>query len=162
LDAEAAESGAIWSNGEIYPGDYTVGDAVGNFGVQTFAAFDISGIPSNAVIKEVKVDFTNSLALGDPFGGLGCLRLYPDSYRPLSKGDYKSGAVLGADARWCSPGELGVESVQTDVAESLQLQLGNQYMTIRLQFNDHESDGDNGNDVLGFFTLSLIVKYQAP
>ncbi|MDO9546752.1 MAG: NBR1-Ig-like domain-containing protein [Pelolinea sp.] len=162
LDAKVAEGGSIWSNGDMYPGDYGVGDAVGDFGIQTFAAFDISGIPSNAVITEVKVDFTNFLTLGNPFGGLGCLRLYPDPYRPLSMGDYTPPPVTGANVRWCSSAELSAVSVESDLADYLQSRLGNPYMAIRLQFNEHETDGDNGNDVLGFFVMSLEIKYQAP
>lgn len=162
LDVIPAQGGAVWGNGDLYPTEYGVGDAVGDIGVQSFAAFDISGIPASAIIQEVKVDFTNFLTLGDPFGDLGCLRIYPDSYRPLDAGDYTPPPVTGAIVRWCSSGELGTISIDDDVKDYLQSSLGNNYLPVRLQFNSNESDGNNDNDVLGFFTMSLEVKYKAP
>lgn len=162
LDAVPAQGGAIWSNGDEYPGDYAVGDAVGDLGVQLFAAFDISGIPSSAEITEVKVDFTNFLVLGDPFGDLGCLRLYEDPYRPLDSSDYTPPPVSGALVRWCSSAQLSSITVEGDLADYLQSRLDTNWLPIRLQFNENQTDGGNDNDAVGFFNMSLDVKYKAP
>ncbi|MCD6355690.1 MAG: hypothetical protein J7L66_00265 [Anaerolineaceae bacterium] len=163
LNAEVGEGGSVWSNGDVYPGEYGVGDAVGDFGIQTFIAFDISGIPSSAIIQEVKVDFTNFITFfGNPFNDLGCLRMYPQTYRPLSAGDYTPPPVTGADARWCNAGELGTVSVEEYVKDYLQSRLGNTWLPVRLQFNEHETDGHNDNDLLSFSALKLNVKYKAP
>jgi hypothetical protein len=162
LDVVVDEGGTIWGNGDMYPGDYAAGDGVGDIGVQAFIAFDISGIPLNATIKEVKVDFTTFLPLGDPFGGLGHLRLYPHTYRPLSVDDYTPPPVLGAVVRWSTSGELSTVSVEADLADYLQLRLGKPYMPLRMQFNEHEADGENDNDALIFGVMSLDVKYETP
>ena len=118
--------------------------------------------PLNAIIKEVKVDFTNFDTMGNPFSGLGCLRIYPHTYRPLSAGDYKSQAVSGAVVHWCTLGEISTFSVESDLADYLQSGLGNSYMPVRLQFNELETDGDNVNDLIGFIATNLNVKYEAP
>lgn len=162
LDIVPAQGGSVWSNGEVYPEEYGVGDVVGNHGVQAFAAFGISGIPASAQITEVKVDFSNYLTLGNPFGDLGCLRLYGDPYRPLDAGDYKTPPVDGALVRWCNSAQLGSITVESDLAEYLQSRLGTSWMPIRLQFNEKQTDGNNDNDVLGFFNMSIAVKYKAP
>ena len=163
LNAVPAEGGSIWENGDDYPGDYAIGDAVGDLGVQAFASFDISGIPDSAQIKEVKVDFTNFLILGDPFGDLGCLRVYGDSYRPLNSGDYKTPPVSGPLASWCTSGELSSITVEDDLANYLQDRLSvNNWMPLRFQFNENETDGNNDNDFVGFFDMSLDVRYKAP
>jgi hypothetical protein len=162
LDAVPAQGGSVWSNGDVHAGDYTVGDAIGDHGVQAFAAFDISGIPAGAQITEVKVDFSNFLALGDPFGDLGCLRMYADPYRPLDAGDYTPPPVSGALVRWCSSDQLGAVTVEADLADDLQDRVGNNYLPIRLQFNENQTDGGNDNDVVGFFTMTIDVEYKAP
>ena len=162
LNIDMDEGGSIWGNGDMYPGEYATGDVFANFGLQMFAAFDINSIPSNAIIKEVKVDFTNYDTMGNPFDDLGCLRLYPHTYRPLSADDYKSQAVTGAVVHWCTLGEISTYSVESDLADYLQSRLGNSYIPVWLQFNEHKTDGDNSNDVIGFIAVNLEVKYEAP
>jgi len=164
LDLVPAEGGSIYSNGDDYPGDYVAGDRVGNDGVQAFASFDISGIPDDAQITEVKVDFTDFIVFfGDPFGDLGCLRMYEHSYRPFSVGDYTPPPVSGALVNWCSSAELSSITVEDDLADYLQDRLGgNGWMPVRLQFNQNETDGNNDNDAVAWFDMSMDVKYKAP
>jgi len=57
---------------------------------------------------------------------------------------------------------LKTVSVEPDLADHLQSRLGTTYMPLRLQFNEHESDGENDNDALIFGVMSLDVKYEAP
>ncbi len=162
LDVIPAQGGSIYSNGDDYPGDYVAGDRVGNDGVQAFASFDISSIPAGAQITEVKVDFTNFLTLGNPFGDLGCLRMYEDPYRPFDDSDYTPPPVSGALVNWCSSAELNSVSVETDFADYLQDRLGNNWMPVRFQFNEDETDGNNDNDAVAWFDMSIDVKYKAP
>jgi hypothetical protein len=161
LNAVVDEGGSVYNNGDVFPGVYGVGDNTTNNDVQSFVAFDISGIPSNANILEVKTDFTSYLTLGNPFGGLGCLRAYMQTYRPLNAGDYFGGSTSGAVARWCNAGELSTVSVQSDIKSSLQGRVGSNYYPLRLQFNQTKTDNDNTNDALILSNMKLIVKYES-
>ena len=67
------ESGSVGSDGTIYPGDINVGDSVDNYSIQAFLSYDISSIPSNATIIEVKDNFKSYAIGGNPFGNLGVL-----------------------------------------------------------------------------------------
>lgn len=106
------------------------------------------------------MDFTNFDTLGNPFGGLVCLCIYPHTYRPLSAGDYKSQVVNGAIVHWCTLGEISTTSVESDLADYLRSRLENSYMPVRLQFNEHETDGDKSNGLIGFVAMNLEVKYE--
>lgn len=161
LNVVVNQGGSVYNNGDVFAEQYGVGDNTSNNDVQSFLAFDISGIPSNANILEVKTDFSSYATLGDPFGGLGCLRMYVDSYRPLDVGDYEGGSPLGAVARWCNAGELSAVGVQADMVGELEDRLGNNYFPLRIQFNQTKTDSDNANDALLFGNLKLIVKYES-
>ncbi|MBM3136716.1 MAG: hypothetical protein FJZ98_00845 [Chloroflexi bacterium] len=161
LNAVVNEGGSVYNNGDVFPELYGVGDNTSNNDVQAFMAFDISGIPSNANILEVKTDFSGYATLGNPFGGLGCLRAYMQTYRPLDVGDYTGGSPLGAVARWCNAGELTAISVQPDMKGSLQGRVGSNYFPLRMQFNQTKTDSDNANDAILFSNMKLIVKYES-
>ncbi len=161
LDVAVDQGGTVYNNGDLYASQYAVGDNTSNNIAQAFLAFNISGIPSNATILEVKTDFSSFLTLGDPFTGLGCLRMYTDPYRPLDAGDYTGGSPLGAVARWCSAAELSTVSVQADMKDALQNRLGDSYFPLRLEFNQTPTDNDNANDALIFSNMKLIVKYES-
>ena len=165
LTPDVPKGGTVWGSGSVYDGQYGAGDGNNNAGVQTFVAFDVSGIPSDAIITEVKVDFTDFLVfLGDPFGDLGCLRMYKHKFLPLDAGDYTPPPVSNAIARWCSSGALNTVSVDDDVRDYIQerVDLGGTYAQVRLQFNENESDNWNDNDALVFNSMELLVKYKAP
>jgi len=160
LEIDEDEGGSVWENGDVYPTDYVVGDAVGDWGIQSFQSFNISSIPSNATIVQLKVDFSDYATLGNPFNQLGCLELFEDSYRPLSAGDYHEGATSGALVKWCTSAQLTAITVEEKVKTALQNRLGNTYFQLRLQFTDKESNGDNGIDSLGFNEMKLMIKYE--
>jgi hypothetical protein len=161
FNAVVDQGGSVYNDGSVYPQEYGAGDNSSNKDVQAFVAFDISSIPSNANILEVKTDFSSYATLGNPFGGLGCLRMYMQTYRPLDAGDYTGGSPLGAVARWCNAGELTAVSVQSDMKSSLQGRVGSNYYPLRLQFNETKTDNDNANDAIIFSNMKIIVKYES-
>ena len=160
LDVVPGESGSVWESGAVNPGDLVAGDAASNAGIQAFVAFNISGIPSSANILSVKMNFTDYAVLGNPFG-LGCLRMYEQGYRPLNASDYFTGSPSDALVKWCNTGELDTQSTDEDVKNALQTRLGNNYFPLRLQFNENETDSDSVNDVVGWNSMKLIVKYES-
>jgi len=161
LNVVVNEGGSVYNNGDVFAEMYGVGDNTSNNDVQSFLAFDISGIPDNANILEVKTDFSSYLTLGNPFDGLGCLRMYEQVYRPLNAGDYFGGAASDAVARWCNAGELSAVSAQADLVDNLQNRLDKPYLPLRLQFNQTKTDNDNTNDALILSSMKLIVKYES-
>jgi len=78
----AAEDGQVMQDGStnIYP---NVGDRGTDEAIQAFLSFDISGIPAGATIKSASLDLSTGDELGDPFGGLGLMRVYNDQYGNL-------------------------------------------------------------------------------
>jgi hypothetical protein len=140
-----------------------VGDTASNHGSQAFLSFDISGIPAGATITKVVVDFSNYDTLDDPFGDLGCLRLYPHDYGTLDSSDYFSGTALGAIVRWCSEGELSSPGPEADVKAALQAKLGSSRFQLRAQFKEVTTDSDGKDDMVRFGSaIKLIVTYTAP
>jgi hypothetical protein len=155
------QGGSVYNDGSVYASQYGVGDNTSNKDVQSCLSVDISSIPSNATILEVKTDFSSYLTLGNPFNDLGCLRMYDQSYRPLDAGDYTGGSPLGAVARWCSAAELSSVGVQADMKQSLQDRVGKTYYPLRLEFNQTKTDNDNANDALIMSDMKIIVKYES-
>lgn len=159
----ADESGFLYSDGEVKSPE-NVGDATDNRGMQAFLSFDISSIPAGSTITEVKVNFSYYDTMGDPFGSLGCLRLYPQDYGSLDAGDYYTAAnPVGALVRWCNGTELSNVAVDDNLKAHLQSLVGSSRARFRLQFKDKKSDNDGVADAVRFNTaIKLIVKYTTP
>jgi len=158
----AAESGSVRSSGEKL-GVTNLGDLDNNAVSQAFLSFDISGLPLGITLTEVRVNFSNYDMLGDPFGGLGCMRVYPQDYGTLDAGDYFAGSPLGALKRWCNAAELSAESVAADMLGALQAKVGSTRFQLRAQFNDTASDNDNLADMVRLGSaIKLIIKYTQP
>ncbi len=156
-----SSKGQVDGGGEIHSPS-NAGDTPDNLGLQGFLTFDVSGIPDSATILSAKLEFISWDTLGDPFGSLGCLRVYHHNYGTLDAGDYTPPPVTGALARFCSEADLSDPSEQalnsTGIG-ALQDSLGGDQFQIRLQFNEHETDGDGVSDCLRP-TLQLEVTYQ--
>lgn len=158
-----AESGYVTEDGSV-SSPRNVGDSSTNQGVQGFLSFDISSIPAGSTISEVKINFSYYDTQGDPFGSLGCLRLYPQDYGSLNAGDYYTAAnPVGALVRWCNGTELSNVAANENLKTHLQSLVGSSRARFRLQFKDDDSDGDGVADMIRFnAAIKLIVKYTTP
>lgn len=158
----AGESGSVRSDGTLF-GFVNVGDTENNKGQQGFVSFDISALPAGAHILAVHVNFSGYDTLDNPFA-LGCLRMYPQNYGSVDASDYHSGGSLGAVVRWCSSGELSNPNFNApDLVSYLQSLVGNNRARFRLQFNEHETNGDGAANMVRFNnSLKLIISFTVP
>lgn len=159
----AGQSGMVESDGTVLSVT-NAGDSDSNVSLQAFVSFDISGIPSGVTISDVKFNFSNYDTLGNPFGGLGCLRMYQQDYGSLDAGDYFGGSPLGAYGRWCSTGELNsVTAGSSDLVALFQGALGNPRIRFRFQFNEHATNSNGSADAVRLGSgIKFIVSYHSP
>jgi hypothetical protein len=163
LTAISIEGGSIRSDGSVNAALPNVGDNSSNVSSQVFASFDMTVIPAGAIIQQVKLTFSGYDTLGNPFGGLGCLRMYQQDYSILDAGDYFGGAPLGALARWCAVGELAaVYSGESSFASQVQLKVGSNRFQARFQFNEHATNSDGIADMVRFGVNNMEVTYYNP
>lgn len=169
----SAESGII--NGEGYVGlvgatpFIGVGDGTTNAGVQLFLSYNISGIPTNATITEVKLDMRNSTITGDPFAGLGVLNIFQHDYGTMEASDFVVAFPSGGNLEdWGSVAALNNPEASPAMKPVLQSKLGFSRLQLRLQFVK-QTNGNNAIDAV-FYTPSgstlnnpaLIVTYTTP
>ena len=153
--------GSVNDDNTVTGNAYTGDDSADN-GQQAFVSFDISGIPSNATIDKVTVDFSSFDTLSNPFGAIGCLNAFPGTFFPLEAGDYVSGgAPGGALAVWCDSGSLSTASSNDALKNHLQSILGSSELQLRLQFSS-ETDSDATDDMVRFTNPKLIIEYTVP
>jgi len=159
-----SESGYVLENGTVKMGLVHVGDRNSNNGSQAFISFNISGIPSDATIIEVTINFSDYDKLGTPFGSLNCLHAYAHNYETLGPEDYKDPGAANSLMRWCNTNELNAGTVEEDLKDRLQSELIGSRLQLRLQFKDKHDDGDNNADLIRFskYNMMLIVKYTSP
>jgi hypothetical protein len=150
LNSIAAEDGHVKQNGSVNPYP-NVGDNSANLALQAFLSFDISGIPTGATIVSASLFIGTGDKLGDPYGSLGCLRVYEHDYGTLDAGDFFTMSPLGALCQFCSSGEqsspcnfdaFGINALQAKV------NAGASRFQVRLQFNEKYTDGDGVVDCL--------------
>lgn len=126
--------------------------------------YDLSGIPAGSTIVGAYLHWPSYDTLGDPFGSLGCLRIYVDDYGSLDAGDYTPPPVSGSIGRYCSTAEIdnaASTSLNDSVKNTIHSRAGSGVLQLRLQFNDRETDGDGIADVLRG-EPHLLVFYQQP
>ncbi len=156
------ESGTIRADAGPWT-DFTAGKSNADITktCEAFLSFNISGIPSNATITEVKIDFDDYSTQGNPFGSLGVLNAYTTNYgATLEAADFVSGMPSGNIADWGSTGALNAIEASAELKTFLQSKLGSGRMQLRLQFGG--SNMDAVKDRLTLNTPSLIVKYTTP
>lgn len=157
----AGESGFVDSTGFI-DNDLYIGDNTSNSSAQAFVSFNISGIPSDAVITKVATDISNYNTTGDPFGDLGCMYIYKDNYGGLNPGDYEPTAPSsGRLIAWCSTGALDTPEIDNDVRNALQSMVGSSRFKVRFQFA-MDTNGDSSSDYLELNAPKLKVTYYTP
>lgn len=162
LTAVNGESGTVRGDGSVSTAELIVGDTSGNLGVQLFLSFNISGIPTNATITEVKIDFSTYTGYGDPFGGLGTLGIYESNYGVLDASDFVAGVPSGAYFEWGNAASLSSVTVDNDFKALIQARLGNSRIQARAQFPNKISDNDGSPDIVSFTAPKLIVSYTTP
>ena len=156
-----SESGSVRSDGALVSGDLIVGDTADNHAVEAFISYNISSIPSNATIIEVKNKFNNYTIDGDPFGNLGMVNAYKSNFAvPLVAGNFVSGFPGGNIIDWGSGTALDNIEVQPLLLTALQAKLGTNRFKLRLQFSGTNNDGV-ADDIV-FTNPSLIIKYTTP
>lgn len=164
LNSIAGESASVRSDGTVLSQIPNAGDTNGDVGSQAFVSFDISGIPAGATLTEVKVDFSAYDTLGDPFGKLGCLRIYAQDYQPVDAGDYTAPGAVSSLVRWCNTGELNTVTVENSVKSQIQSKLGSTRFQVRIQFKDMHTNSDGVGDMVRVnnANIKLIVTYTSP
>lgn len=129
-------------------------------GVQGFVSFNISSIPTDATIEEVKVDFSGFDTVSNPFASMGCLQGFAGSYFPLDASDYNASGS-GPDMEWCSSSELSTVFINSDVADRLQDALGS---ATTLEYQLKFSGTPAGSALVRFLGggTKLIITYTEP
>ncbi len=163
VSSVASEGGYVQSDGVVtaYP---NIGDLSTNVGVQAFISFDISAIPTNATITQVQMDLTTYDILGNPFGHLGCIKVYPQNYViPLGPGAYIPGpAPTNEDHDWCSTSDLNSPQTDNDFKTDLQAKIGtSSRLQYRLEFTT-ATNNDGITDMVRLGAPKLIVNYTSP
>jgi hypothetical protein len=157
----AAESGSIRADAGPFP-DYTVGESSADITkmVETFLSYDISSIPTNAKIMEVKTDFSVNTTEGNPFG-LGVLNGYLTDYgSTFDTTDFYTGSLAGNIVDWGSTSALNNIEASPEIKAAIQSKLGTHRLQFRLQFPG--SNNDATRDRLTFTNPSLVIKYVTP
>jgi hypothetical protein len=153
----ASSAGQVDASGTVSNGAY-VGANSGT-GVQGFLSFDISAIPTDATIDEVKVDFSSFDTVSNPFASMGCLQGFAGTYFPLDASDYNASGS-GPDMQWCSSSELSTVFINDDVMDRLQDALGS---ATTLEYQLKFSGSPTGSALVRFLNgVKLIVSYTEP
>jgi hypothetical protein len=154
-------SGAVDSDTMVFPDVLQVGDTSADAVRELFLTFDISGIPSNATITEVKTKFDNYTHHGNPFGHLGVLNGYLDDYgTSLDAGDFVSGFPAGNILDWGKIAVLDLNEASASLKTAVQAKLGTSRFQLRLQFAKTNNDGIA--DYVEFKHPSLVITYTTP
>ncbi len=158
-NAPGIESGTIRSDAGPWT-DFTAGESNADItrSSEAFLSFDITGIPNNATILEVKTDFTAYIIIGNPFGSLGVLNAYATDYGPtLEPGDFVADFPPGNIAAWDSTTAPNVINASPELKTLLQSKLGFGRLQFRLKFAG--SNSDTVKDRITITNPGLIVKY---
>jgi len=155
------ESGTVRSDAGPFP-DFTAGESNADITrtCEFFLSYDISGLPSNATILEVKFNLTNYSVTGNPFG-LGVLKAYVVNYgATLEISDFVSTDQPGNIADWGSTSALNNIEASPEMKTALQSKIGSGRLQLRLQFPG--SNGDAVKDRITFTNPVLLVTYTTP
>jgi len=146
---------ALWPPGM----GISVGDFSTDITVQGFVTFDISDIPSDAIITSVQVDFSSYATGGTPFADLGCLRVYPQNYGTLKAGDFYTDYATGSILRYCSEAEIMPHESES-VRDALQDRVGHSRFQVRFQFNEEDTDNNGDQDYIHWDNNELILHIE--
>jgi hypothetical protein len=112
-----------------------------------FLSFDISRIPKEANIKDVTLKFEGFDIVGEPFTYLGCLNIYPASYRMLAAAKSYSMASTMPYLKICSQSELYSPLNSPYLTTAVRASLGIDKLQFRLQFDREGANMQEGSAV---------------
>jgi len=166
LTALAGESGSTRQDGHFTTTEFLAGDSTANQGLQLLLSFDITSIPINATITEVRAVFSGYDPIhGAPFTTLHCMGLYPQDYGTVDGGDFYAGVVGPTYIAWCSSTDLDTVQVDNDLKAHIQARLGTSRIQVRLQFKDMFSDMNGTADAVRYLATNLpdlVILYTTP
>jgi hypothetical protein len=147
-------------NNDYFNNSFNFGDLSSNDGAIGFAQFNLSQLPSGADIQSVTLRIPSYSLSGNPFGVLGCMRVYVGFYYPLNTDDY-SYATLGASGRACGAGELAGIALNPDLLQSY-FDAGSSAIDLKLMFNELQTNGDGAADLVRTSPgdVRLEIQYQ--
>ncbi len=161
LAPSAGLSGTVRSDSYVGHDQLIVGDSKTDLARELFLSYDISGIPSNATITEVKTNFKTNTHEGDPFVNLGVLYGYVQDYGDtLEASDYVPGFPSGSKVDWGSFTALDKVEASAELKTAFQAKLGASRFQMRLQFEGPNNDG--AADFIQFTKPKLIITYTVP
>jgi len=173
------ESGSLVKRSEFL--DYQkktgvcAGDTSTNFASRAFLSFDISSIPSNAIIEEAILDLSRYNKIGDPtyvrslWGNMGALEVYYLQYggfNNLDFSDYDRSAKVTENGVFTeyplSPWAWDIKNSDdgTTVIQDL-VQSGATRCQFRIQFFT-STNWDGVSDMICFDNAILTIKYSIP
>lgn len=147
-------------NHDYFTNAFNFGDLTTDDGTIGFAQFSLSEIPAGAEIESVQLRIPSYTISGDPFGGLGCARVYFGYFYPLNNADYTFG-TSGASGRACSSGELASIAMNPGVLASY-VENGASAIDVKLMFNEVQSNGNGAADLVRASAgeVRLVVQYR--
>jgi hypothetical protein len=155
------KQGFVVSDGSVNTVACMLGDSLTNTGTQCFFTFDVSGIPDSATIEDVTLRYSTLGETGNPFAGLGELRVYHVNYGDLATADYEHDADSSQAIQTIRSSTQFARQPRTlnprgDTA--LQSSLAGDLFQIRIQF-DEKTDQGNDNDIITA-DVQLVVTYR--
>jgi hypothetical protein len=146
-----ADSGQVRTDG-ITNSYANVGSAL-SADSAAFLSFDISSIPKDANIKDAKLKFEGFDIVGEPFSNLGCLNIYPASYRTLATQFYSMASIMSY-LKICSQSQLYSPLASPYLTTAVRASLGNDKLQLRLQFDREGESLQQEGTVVTKYTLS--------
>jgi hypothetical protein len=150
--------GSVRSDNSVL-GVMNVGDTSSNVGSQGFVKFDLSAIPDGATITDVALSVVSADTLGDPFGELGCVKIYPGTYFPLDASDYAGGAIaILVNYDYCSMAEINADLSYSK--STIQGKLASDLLEFRFRIFSSETNSDAIADMVRFGIIHLEIEYE--
>lgn len=144
-----ADSGQVRSDGVV--NSYANAGSALRAESAAFITFDISSIPKEATIEDVSLTFEGFDIVGQPFSSLGCLNVYPASYRLLASQSY-SIPSSGPYLEICSQSELYSAIRSPYLTTAVRAGLGSGKLQLRLQFDREGSGGQQESRTVTTYT----------
>ena len=157
LFSVGAEDGSVIGGGVIHPHPYA-GDTDKNRARQAFLSFDISEIATGAIVESASLDLSGGDELGEPFVGLGVMKVYSLQYGTLDGSEFVSGFPGGEMYKYYSRPRGAFRSSKLTSEIQARVDAGAPRFQVRLQFQKH-TNGDYRDDMLRVRQPELVITY---